>query len=204
MGKLVKLGVLPVFAIAVFLSASASAQVAFQEKKVHLDRKKHFEAGMQEYGISGGFGVSPEDKIITDFILLPKWGYIVADFDGPIPGAFEIDLEGVAGMFMTPGAAYETGFNLLFTYNFETGTQFVPFFSAGAGFLYTNLGSQVPDVGSKFNASPQGGLGVKYFINDTTSLSVMGRIRHISNMSTVEPNGGIDGGMLLFGINFLH
>ena len=195
------MGVLPVF-IAAFLSASASAQVDFREKKVQLEKKKYYEAGMQEYGFSGSFGVAPEDELITDFVLLPKWGYIISDYDGPVPGALEIELEGVAGAFITPSPAFETGFNLLFTYNFETGTKFVPFFSAGAGLLYTNL--DVNELGSKLNASPQGGIGLKYFINDKTALSVMGRIRHISNAGTASPNRGVDSGIILFGVNFLH
>ncbi|MFQ5957294.1 MAG: acyloxyacyl hydrolase, partial [Candidatus Brocadiales bacterium] len=184
---------------AFLLCSSTLAQVEIEEKRVQLGKDKHYVTGMRETGISGGFGFADEDEFITDFILMPKWGIILADFDGPVPGAFELELEGVAGMNATPEIAAQAGFNLLFTYNFETGTKFVPFFSAGAGALYTTL--DVNELGSRLNGSPQGGLGVKYFLNDKTSLSFMGRLRHISNAGTASPNRGVDSFFLLFGIN---
>lgn len=201
MRRIVKLGVLS-FLAAAFLCSSALAQVEIEEKQVQLEKKRYFKKGMQEFGISGGYGAGQEDEFISDFIVMPKWGYILADFDGPLPGAFEVELEAMGGMFITPERAMEAAINLLFTYNFETGTRFVPFFSAGAGFLYTNL--DVNELGSKFNGSPQGGIGVKYFLDDTTALSVMGRIRHISNAGTASPNRGVDQGFILFGIDFLR
>jgi hypothetical protein len=184
------------------LCASTLAQVIeMDERKVKL-KKKHYRAGMKEIGISGGYGYASEDEIVTDFFLAPKLGLILADFDGRIPGALEVDFELMAGMYNRPETAQEASFNLLFTYNFETGTEFVPFLSAGAGAYWTNL--NVNELGSRWNGAPQGGLGVKYFINDTTNLSVMGRIRHISNAGTASPNRGLDSGQILLGINFLH
>ncbi|MGR3296535.1 MAG: acyloxyacyl hydrolase [Candidatus Bathyanammoxibius sp.] len=184
------------------LCASTLAQVIeMDERKVHL-KKRYFKAGMKEIGISGGYGYASEDEIVTDFFLAPKLGLILADFDGMIPGALEVDFELMAGMYNRPETAQEASFNLLFTYNFETGTQFVPFLSAGAGAYWTNL--NVNELGSRWNGAPQGGLGVKYFINDTTNLSVMGRIRHISNAGTASPNRGLDSGQILLGINFLR
>lgn len=193
---------LPLVFLTCVLGVQALAQVEIEEKKVELVSGRHYVKGMREYGISGGFGAADEDEFITDFIVMPKWGIILADFEGPIPGAFELELEGVAGMNMSPELAGQAGFNLLFTYNFETGADFVPFFSAGAGALYTTL--DVNELGSRLNGSPQGGIGVKYFINDRTALSLMGRIRHISNAGTASPNRGVDSIFLLFGINFLH
>jgi len=180
----------------------ALAQVEIDEKKVNLGKKRHYEAGMREYGISGGVGFAGEDEVITDFIVMPKMGLILADFDGPVPGAVEMDMELMGGMFWRPERAEEGAFNLLFTYNFETGTKFVPFFSAGAGAYWTNL--DVNELGSRWNGSPQGGLGVKYFLNDRVNLSAMGRIRHISNAGTASPNRGVDSMFILFGINFLR
>ncbi|MDO8137478.1 MAG: acyloxyacyl hydrolase, partial [Candidatus Brocadiales bacterium] len=98
--------------------------------------------------------------------------------------------------------APEVGLNVLFTYNFETGTKFVPYFSTGAGFLYTDL--RVHELGSRFNASPQGGVGIKYFLKDTTALSFQYRFRHVSNIGTASPNRGIDSSFILFGIDFLR
>jgi lipid A 3-O-deacylase len=184
------------------LCASTLAQVIeMDERKVNL-KKKHYRAGMKEIGISGGYGYASEDEIVTDFFLAPKLGLILADFDGRIPGALEVDFELMAGMYNRPETAQEASFNLLFTYNFETGTDFVPFLSAGAGAYWTNL--NVNELSSRWNGAPQGGLGVKYFINDTTNLSVMGRIRHISNAGTSSPNRGLDSGQILLGINFLR
>ncbi len=184
------------------LCASTLAQVIeMDEKKVKL-KKRYFKAGMKEIGISGGYGYASEDEIVTDFFLAPKLGLILADFDGKIPGALEVDFELMAGIYNRPETAPEASFNLLFTYNFETGTKFVPFLSAGAGAYWTNL--DVNELGSRWNGAPQGGLGVKYFLNDTTNLSVMGRIRHISNAGTASPNRGLDSGQILLGINFLR
>ncbi len=208
MRKLLGLLVTPVIATCLF-SASTLAQVQLEEKEVQLDKGKHYVAGMREYGISGGFGIADnkrpvgdDSEFITDFVLLPKWGIILGDYDGVLPGAFELEIEGIAGAFLTPELASEGGLTLLFTYNFETGTDFVPFVSAGGGFLYTDL--DTTDLGSRYNGSPQGGLGVKYFLDDKTALSVMGRIRHISNAGFSSSNRGINSAYLLFGINFLH
>ncbi len=184
------------------LCASALAQVVeMDERKVDLS-KKHYKAGMKEYGISFGYGYANEDEIVTDFFMAPKLGLILADFDGLIPGALEMDMELMAGIYNRPEMAEEASFNLLFTYNFETGTRFVPFFSAGAGAYWTNL--DVNELGSRWNGAPQGGLGIKYFITETTNLSAMARIRHISNAGTASPNRGLDSGEILFGINFLR
>ncbi|MHC4198191.1 MAG: acyloxyacyl hydrolase [Planctomycetota bacterium] len=184
------------------LCASALAQVVeMDERKVDLN-KKHYKAGMKEFGISGGYGYASEDEIVTDFFLAPKLGLILADFDGRIPGALEVDFELMAGVYNRPETAQEGSFNLLFTYNFETNTKFVPFFSAGAGAYWTNL--NVNELGSRWNGAPQGGIGVKYFLNDTTNLSIMGRVRHISNAGTASPNRGLDSGQILLGINFLR
>jgi hypothetical protein len=196
-----KLTISLTFLLVGLLSAQAIAQVELDEKMIKLNGQKdrYFEAGMREYGISGGFGFADEDEFITDFLLMPKWGLFIADFDR-VKGALAFEVEPVLGMHITPSQAVEAGFNVLFTYNFETGTRFVPFFSAGAGFLYTDL--RVNELGSRFNGSPQGGLGVKYMLNDRTALSLMGRIRHISNAGTASPNRGVDSIFLLMGIDF--
>jgi hypothetical protein len=190
--------------IAVFISllcAQAMAQVELDEKMIKLEPKKdrYFEAGMREYGISGGFGYGQEDETIADFVLLPKIGFFIADFDR-VKGALEFEIEPMLGMFLSPSRAIQAGLNVLFTYNFETGTKFIPFFSAGAGFLYTNL--DVNELGSKFNGAPQGGPGLKYMLNDNTALSFSTRIHHISNAGTASPNRGIDTFMFLIGMDF--
>lgn len=184
--------------LALFSITPAFSQVEIEEKAVRMDR--HFEAGQKEYGISGGFGVSPESDIITDFILLPKWGLFLATFDFPLKGALEFEVEPVLGMHITPHQAPEAGVNTLFTYNFETGTRLVPFFQIGGGFLYTDL--RVHELGSRFNGSPQGGLGLKYFLNNKNAFTVQYRFRHVSNAGTADRNQGIDGSFLLFGMDF--
>ena len=184
------------------LCTQAIAQVELDERKLDLEGKKkdrYLKAGMHEYGISGSYGMADESEHITDFQLLPKWGLIIADFD-KVKGALEFEVEPMFGMFLTPSRAVEAGLNVLFTYNFETGTRFIPFFSAGAGFLYTNL--DVKELGSKFNGAPQGGPGIKYMLNDRTAFSLQTRIHHISNAGTAKPNKGVDSFMFLIGMDF--
>ncbi|HHT9119915.1 MAG TPA: acyloxyacyl hydrolase [Candidatus Hypogeohydataceae bacterium YC41] len=198
-----KIAYIMIFTAISLLGAQALAQVELDEKMLKLEGKKdrYFEAGMREYGISGGFGHGEERQSINDLVLLPKIGFFIADFD-KVKGAVELELEPVLGMFVTPSNAIETGLNLLFTYNFETGTKLVPYFSAGAGFLYTNL--QVHELGSEFNGSPQGGPGLKYMLNDKTAISFQTRFHHISNAGTASHNHGINSWLFLFGVDFYH
>ncbi len=183
------------------LCAQVTAQVELDEKLFEPEKKKdrYFTAGMREYGISGGYGHAQEDETITSLYLLPKWGLFIADFD-VVKGALEFEVEPVLGMFLSPSQAIAAGVNVLFTYNFETGTRLIPFFSAGAGFLYTDL--DVNELGSRFNGSPQGGPGIKYMLNDNTALSLQTRIHHISNAGTASPNRGIDSILFLIGMDF--
>lgn len=188
------------FVFICLLCVQAQAQVELDEKMLKFEKKdRYFEAGMREYGISGGFGIANEDEFITDFQLLPKVGFFIADFD-IIKGALEFEIEPMLGMFLSPSQAIEAGVNILFTYNFETGTRFIPFFQAGAGFLYTDL--EVNELGSRFNGSPQGGPGIKYMLNDNTAISLQTRIHHISNAGTASPNRGIDSFLFLIGMDF--
>jgi hypothetical protein len=189
-------------AAAIFLlCVQAVAQVELDEKMLQMNGEKdrYFKAGMQEYGISGGYGFADEREYIQSIFLLPKWGLFLADFD-KVKGALEFEVEPVLGMYISPSRAIAAGVNVLFTYNFETGTRIIPFFSAGAGFLYTNL--KVSELGSKFNGSPQGGPGIKYMVNDHTAISLQTRIHHISNAGTAKPNRGVDSFLFLIGVDF--
>ncbi len=190
-----------ILAVICLLCAPAIAQVELDEKMLKMEgkRDRYFEAGMREYGISGSFSFAEEDETVTGLQLLPKWGLFIADFDR-VKGALAFEVEPMVGMFFTPSQAVQAGVNVLFTYNFETGTKLIPFFSMGAGFLYTDL--RVNELGSRFNASPQGGPGIKYMLNDNTALSFQSRIHHISNAGTASPNRGIDSVLFLMGLDF--
>jgi hypothetical protein len=52
------------------------------------------------------------------------------------------------------------------------------------------------------NFTPQGGVGVHYFIFDRASLTAEWRFHHLSNAGIHERNVGINSSLVLFGVTY--
>ena len=65
-----------------------------------------------------------------------------------------------------------------------------PFMSLDAGSLVT--ANKVPEATSRFNLTPQAGLGLAFARNERTLFTFEYRFHHSSNADTAEPNPGIN------------
>jgi hypothetical protein len=75
----------------------------------------------------------------------------------------------------------------------------IPYVEMGLGLFYTDL--DVPELGQKFNFSPQGEIGLDFPIGSCTFLDLGYRYHHISNAGLSERNGGVDLNMGVIGIS---
>lgn len=90
---------------------------------------------------------------------------------------------------------------LLLRWHFVQRERWSVFFDGGAGLLYA--GNPVPANGSRFNFTPQAGLGASIALGDDgTRLLVGARWQHISNARTFETNPGRDSLMLWAGLSW--
>lgn len=99
------------------------------------------------------------------------------------------------------GGSIIIGPNILARYNFiQPGWKFVPFVQAGPGLVYTDTDNNA--IGSELGFQLNGGVGVRYLINDDWAVSVEANWHHISNAGLADSNLGSDtlGGQ--FGVSY--
>ncbi len=103
-----------------------------------------------------------------------------------------------AGIMASP-SAFEVGVNPLgVELAWDGGQRVVPFVQVAIGLLLTNL--QGYPTGGAFQFDETGGVGVDFFLNRTTAISLMYRYRHMSNAGIYEANRGLDTHYGLIGI----
>jgi len=91
---------------------------------------------------------------------------------------------------------------LLMRWNFQRpGTHLAPFFELGGGMLFTQ--DQVPERSSRFNFTPQAGLGLSFF-NGGNGVTFQLKYMHISNAGIKKPNPGINSIQMLAGYEWIH
>jgi len=163
---------------------------------------------LQEIGAMIGYGLAHEIFGTRDgrrqyLILNPRWGMFLTGVIGKVPykGALEFLVEPIAMFQFEPNNRYALGLSALLRYNFWTPSRRVtPFFDAGGGVMWTNLG--LPDLGSNFNFQLQFGPGLHVHFNRGTALTFQYRFHHISNAETAKPNFSINSSLLLIGVTF--
>lgn len=142
----------------------------------------------------------PDIQLVPVFFQI---GYTITDVHGPFPvrGSLEVIFEPTLLFVAHPETEVGGGANLLFRYNFVTGTRWVPFFEVGVGILDVDLNAP-RDLNSRFNFSILGGPGINYFLTD--NLAVLGQVglHHISNAGRKSPNVGVNSVMGLLGVAY--
>ena len=140
-------------------------------------------AGM---GSAGGFSGS------NFWAAHARWGRVLTAPHGPgfLRGSLEYAFEVVPALLLfQEETVYGGGITpLLFQYNFATSGRVVPYIEVGGGMLFST--EQVPPGTSRFNFTPQGGLGVYWFRGPRAAALFGVRYHHISNASTAERNPG--------------
>ena len=170
-----------------------------------------FGYGRQSLGISIGHGLalpiggtdSPEMEDIQFVYATPRWGIGLTN---PLGGSswyrgnFELLLEGTFLYMFEPQSGIAGGIAPGLRYNFLTGTRFIPFFHAGVGFIA--LDADLPRQSDGLNFILQSGLGLHYFMSQSSALTGEWRFHHISNASIHDRNAGINSSLFTLGLTF--
>jgi len=174
---------------------------------------KPLRKGMHEWGIMTGYGrstaVGASKPNIDFFSLMPRFGYVFAEIQGPfsLRGSAEVIAEAVPMLLpFESQTIYAGGLTGLLRYDLTTGTRLVPFLEGGAGFLLSTPQSQ--DQASQFRASQfnftlQIGAGLRYLVSKHVHLHLGYRIHHISDANTTEHNPGVNAHVVLLGFSLV-
>ncbi len=110
--------------------------------------------------------------------------------------------EATIGREFHPGKAWAVSLTPVVRYLFGYPGKFVPFFEAGFGLTWTDLGR--PDLGSDLQFNSQGGAGFYWFFQKDFALSIQYRFIHYSNAGIRKPNGGVNLHGGLIGISWFY
>lgn len=121
-----------------------------------------------------------------------RWGRVLRKVGktGPFSGTLEYALEIEPVVVIRQMAnAFGGGLTpLVLQYNFASGSRMIPFIEAGAGAQFTGL--KVPEDTSKFNFTPQAGIGTYLFRRSSSAIIMGARYHHTSNAGLHRPNPG--------------
>ena len=150
--------------------------------------------GTWRWGIQGGYAKDVKDSDNTLSIYGVEFEYFLED-------DLSLDL-GFFGMDVDQTGPNADGFNftLQLRWHFFSEEKWSMFMEGGAGLLRTS--AKVPSDGSKFNFTPQAGLGMSFDIGNHNRWLVGVKWHHISNASTYDSNPGRDSIMVWSGISF--
>ncbi len=90
----------------------------------------------------------------------------------------------------------------LLRYNFTAARSWSPYIEIGAGVLGTT--HKVPEDTSRFNFTPQGGVGLQYIMSGRRSFTVGVRYHHTSNAGIARSNPGINAILFHTGVSWWH
>jgi hypothetical protein len=85
--------------------------------------------------------------------------------------------------------------------NFGQESWIKPFLAASVGFLYFQEDVPVPHS-SRFNFTPELGLGVQLFVNPKWAVNLGYKLHHMSNANTGRSNPGVDSHVFYAGLSF--
>jgi lipid A 3-O-deacylase len=170
-----------------------------------------FGFGKQSLGLSAGHGLalpvggtrSPELEDIQFVYVTPRWSVGITDSLGGrswYRGNFELLLEGTFLYLFEPKSGRAGGVAPMLRYNFLTGSRFIPFLQAGAGVIA--LDADLRRQADGLNFILQSGLGLHYFLSQSTALTGEWRFHHISNAGIHNRNAGINSSLFMLGVTF--
>jgi len=173
-------------------------KVSFAEEKMNPLKK-----GTQELGIGIGYGSSIDSERYVESVPLNiHWGCIFTDPKGSsfFKGNWEVLVEGSISYLFHNQNKYGIGVAGLIRYNFFAGKKLVPYIQAGVGVWHTNL--DMHNFPNDFTLSPQGGVGIQYFIKKNMAIRGEYRFQHFSNAGLYKNNTGLH--MNNFWVGYAH
>jgi lipid A 3-O-deacylase len=170
-----------------------------------------FGFGKQSLGLSGGYGFAlpvggtdaPELEDIQFVYVTPRWGVGISNPLGErswYRGNFELLLEGTFLYMFEPKSGIAGGLAPMLRYNFLTGGRVIPFLQAGAGVIA--LDADLSRQSDGLNFILQSGVGLHFFLSQSTALTGEWRFHHISNASIHDKNAGINSSLFMLGVTF--
>jgi hypothetical protein len=168
-----------------------------------------FDRGTWELeGGNGGFGSfasSSATWVTINYqleVLRLGWMYDSPRHTGWLRGNNEFLIETFGGTVTHGPKGYLAGGSPLWRYNFvQPEARLVPYIQLGMGALENNIDSnkRQREIGQGFEFALQGGVGLKYLINDRWSASMEADYRHISDAGMTSRNQGLNsiGGLML-------
>ncbi len=113
----------------------------------------------------------------------------------------QFQVEPFANYVFTPSSNVEAGTNFaLKTGLLPQTSKLQPYLKLSLGMVY--MSQHTPGQSTRFNFTEQGGMGVHYFFNTHTAVTLEGRFRHLSNAGIKQPNHGINNYFILTGIAY--
>ena len=167
--------------------------------------------GTNEFGL--WLGGSPDSSKIFGnvedrqlFLFALRYGRILGAWD---VGSLEYTLDVFpAAVFFEPASVrgrssiYGAGLSPLgFKFNFGQQSWIKPFIAASVGFMYFQDDVPVPRS-SRFNFTPELGLGVQLFFTPKTAVTLGYKLHHMSNANTGRSNPGVDSHVIYAGFSF--
>lgn len=167
--------------------------------------------GTNEFGLwAGGSPDSArligntEDRKLLLFAL--RYGRILAAWDS-LSLEYTLDVFPAAVVFQPDrvrgrSTIYGAGLSPLgLKVNFLQESWIKPFVAASVGFLYFEDDVPVPGS-SRFNFTPELGLGVQFFLTPKRAVTLGYKLHHISNANTARRNPGMDSHVIYAGFSF--
>ncbi len=146
------------------------------------------------WNIQGGYAVDVKDSDNTITIVGVEFDYFMEDNLSLDLGFFGLDID------QDGPSTSGLNFTLQLRWHFATHDTWSMFLEGGAGLLRT--GNKVPTGGSRFNFTPQAGVGFSFDIGNQNRWLVGVKWHHISNANIYETNPGRDSIMFWTGISF--
>jgi opacity protein-like surface antigen len=198
--------VLSAFVLMSMVAAPRPAAVAQTASEYRLVR------GMNEFGLWAGgspdsfdFIGTVEDRELLLFGL--RYGRVLGAWES-VSLEYMLDILPAAVVF-EPGnvrrgssTIYGAGLSPLgFKLNFGQESWIKPFLAASVGFLYFQKDIPVPGS-SRFNFTPELGLGAQFFITPKKALTLGYKWHHMSNANSGRSNPGMDSHVFYAGFSF--
>ncbi|MFB3919157.1 lipid A deacylase PagL [Candidatus Velamenicoccus archaeovorus] len=159
-------------------------EIGFFTGYIQADLKNQDDEQAIPLGVRFGFDLKPFTK---KFGFEPK-------------GMLELIYEIFAGNIFQPENNAEMGAGFYLRYSYPLTKKLYPYIEGGTGLYYMTLHTY--EQSTQFNFASAGGAGLTYFIKDNVAVNVGYRMRHVSNASIKEPNGGINANMYLVGMSW--
>jgi hypothetical protein len=168
--------------------------------------------GTNEFGLWAGGSPDSSDLIATTenrklALVALRYGRVLKAWES-LSLEYTLDIFPAAAVFepnhVRSGKStfYGAGLSPLgFKLNFGQQSWVKPFIAASVGFLYFEQDVPVPDS-SRFNFTPEVGLGVQFFLAPKRALTLGYKLHHMSNASRSRNNPGMDSHVIYAGFSF--